>query len=55
MNLMNDSDWNPCFCFNRGHTVSRVPSALLVKKANEVLEVTPAQLVLRAQWEKGYV
>ena len=33
--------------------VSRVQSAHLVKKANEVPEVIQEQLVLRAQWEKG--
>lgn len=31
----------------------KVQLAHLVKKANEVLEVTPEQLVLQAQWEKG--
>lgn len=38
---------------NKGHTVFRVPLAHLVKKAKEVLEVTPEQLVPKAQWEKG--
>lgn len=38
---------------SRGHMVSRVQSAHLVKKANEAPEVIRAQLVLRAQWEKG--
>lgn len=38
---------------NQGHMVFRVPLAHLVKKANEVLEVIRALLVLQVQWEKG--
>lgn len=38
---------------NQGHMVFRVLLVHLEKKAKEVLEVTPAQLVLQGQWEKG--